>query len=298
MLNNKKLFLKDVTHKLGAIPAKESLLAATGFKTSRLGVAPHLYPSIIKLFKKYNIQYVLGNFRYTYINDIGKGGWSNRFGDETQINHNNAKGDYFFYIADTKIKAKAAREKEENEEEFEFGETLGVPPCCAQFYVEYSEKAFKKQNDFVLFVLENTISDPPYNFWNNYVSQYFGYSLLSFFPCSFDCNKSAKISKQIFNLLDNVYSDFAKQFLFFHKQNILYTEYRGIYLFENTNLCTNNIVYKNTRIHSTMKNSSIGKTILCCDNIKIESKNHCTFYKGDRLVRNLIGENVALCLFN
>jgi hypothetical protein len=54
LLNNKKLFLQDISTRLGAIPAKESLLAALGFKTSRLGVAPHLYPSIIKLFKKYN----------------------------------------------------------------------------------------------------------------------------------------------------------------------------------------------------------------------------------------------------
>lgn len=298
MFNNKKLFLQDLSKIIGAIAAKESLLAAMGFKTSRIGVSSNIYPYVIKLFKRYKIQYVIGNYRYTYINDIGKGGWSNRFGDETHIERSNAKGDYFLYIANSKVKAKAAREKEENEEEFEFGETLGIPSCCAKFYVDYSEKAFKKQNDFVLFVLEKTISKPPYDFWNNYVSQYFGYSLLSFFPCSFDCPESVKISKQVFNLLDNVYPDFAKKFLYFHKQNILYTEYRGIYLFENSSLRKDSIVYKNSRIHSTIKNSSIGKTIFQCDNIMVKGKNHCTFYIGDKLVRNLIGENIALCLFN
>ena len=142
MLNNKKLFLQDLSKIIGAIAAKESLLAAMGFKTSRIGVAPYIYPYVIKLFKKYKIQYVIGNYRYTYINDIGKGGWSNRFGDETHIEQSNAKGDYFLYIANSEIKAKAAREKEENEEEFEFGETLGIPSCCAKFYVDYSKARF------------------------------------------------------------------------------------------------------------------------------------------------------------
>ena len=296
VIDNKK-FLAEISNILGPIPAKESLLAALGYKTSRLGVHPNLFHEIIKIFDNYNVQYVIGNFRYTYILDIGKGGWSNRFGSETHINDVNSNGDYFLYIADNLKKAKAAREKEEAEKEFEFGENLGIPPCCAQFYVDHADEAFKKQNDFVLFVLEKTNSNPPYNYWNNYIAQYFGYSLLSFFPCSFDCKESIKVSKQIFNILHKIYPGFANKFLFYHKQNILYTEYRGIYLFEKSPLLSGIISYDNSKIHSTIKNSSLGKTIFDCDKIKIVKKNHCIFYNKDNIVRVLNGENVGLCLF-
>ena len=298
MLRNKKKFLKEVSKVLGPIPAKESILAALGFKTSRLGINPEIFSLIVKLFDDYDIQYVVGNFRYTYINDIGKGGWSNRFGNETHIKDENSNGDYFLYIADNKVKAKAAREKEENEEEFEFGETLGIPPCCAKFYVDFSEKAFKKQNDFALFVLRETASNPPYNFWNNYISQYFGFSLLSFFPCSFDCKKSVKISMEIFHILNNIYPNIAEKFLFFHKQNILYTEYRGIYLFENSILESGIISYDDSRIHSTIKKSSIGSTVVKSNKIKVVNENHCVFYNDDKFIRSINGKNIGLCLFN
>ncbi len=297
MLKHKKKFLNDISNILGPIPAKEALLAVLGYKTSRLGIHPNYLQIIVKIFEFYNVQYVIGNFRYTYIKDIGKGGWSNRFGDETLKDDTNAKGDFFFYIADNLKKAKAALEKEENEKEFEFGETLGIPSCCANFYIDNAEKAFKKQNDFVLYVLEKTKSNPPYDFWNNYVSQYFGYSLLSFFPCSFDCESSKKVSKQIFKILNETDHSLANKFLFFHKQNILYTEYRGIYLFENSIFRSGSISYKNTKIHSTMNKSSIQKTIFQGDKIKIINKNYCLFYNKNKLIRELKGENIALCLF-
>jgi len=294
---DKKLFILKVSKILGSIPAKEALLAVLGYKTSRLGVDPDSYNKIILLFKEFDIKYVIGNYRYTYKLDIGKGGWSNKFGDETYINDKNAIGDYFFYIADGIDKAKVARDNEESEKEAEFGETLGIPSCCANFYVDNADRAMKKQNDFVTLVLENTSSNPPYNYWNNYVSQYFGYSLLSFFPCSFDCKKAITVSKKIYNILFDIYPEFASQFLYYHKQNILYTEYRGIYLFENTKYKNGLIIYNDSRIHSSIKNSSIYKSIMQSNKLAIHKKNYCTFFDENRFIREIKGENVALCLF-
>ena len=156
----------------------------------------------------------------------------------------------------------------------------------------------KKQNDFVTLVLENTYSDPPYNYWNNYVSQYFGFSLLSFFPCSFDCKESVIVSEQIYSILFDIYPEFADQFLYYHKQNILYTEYRGIYLFENTKYENGRIIYNNSMIHLSIKNSSIYKLIMQSNNLAIYNKNHCAFSNRMKLLKELKGENIALCLFN
>ena len=155
----------------------------------------------------------------------------------------------------------------------------------------------EKQNDFVLYVLENTLSKPPYNYWNNYVSQYFGYSLLSFFPCSFDCKKSINLSRKVYEILYKTYPSFADKFLFFHKQNILYTEYRGIYLFENTKYQNSSINFKNSIVHSSIKNSSIYKTIINSNQLLVNDKDDCSFLKNNKMIRRIKGENIALCLF-
>ena len=83
-MKSKEIIL-EISNILGAIPAKETLLAVLGYKTSRIGVNTKLYKKIISLFDYFGIKYVIGNFRYTYKCDIGKGGWSNKFKSETFI---------------------------------------------------------------------------------------------------------------------------------------------------------------------------------------------------------------------
>lgn len=297
MYSNKK-FILELLSILGPIPVKEALLGKLGYKVSRLGINPKDCTKVLTLLDKFSVKYVVGNFRYTYKLDVGKGGWSNKFSDEISINDKNVVGDYLLYISDSIDKARIARNNEEKRKEIKFGEDLGIPSCCANFYISNSEKAMEKQNDFVLYVLENTLSSPPYNYWNNYIGQYFGYSLLSFFPCSFDCEKSIDVSKKIYDILYKIYPDFANKFLLYHKQNILYTEYRGIYLFQNTKYKNSVIKYSDSLIHSTIKKSSIYKTITQSNKLFINNKNDCTFLKDNITTRNLRGENVALCLFN
>ena len=59
-----------------------------------------------------------------------------------------------------------------------------------------------------------------------------------------------------------------------------------------------NIVYNDSRIHSSIKNSSIYKTIMQSNRFVVHNKNHCMFFNKMDFIRQLKGENIALCLFN
>ena len=48
--NQSKKLMLAISDILGAIPAKEAILAVLGYKTSRLGIHPDYYDSVIDLF--------------------------------------------------------------------------------------------------------------------------------------------------------------------------------------------------------------------------------------------------------
>lgn len=190
---------------------------------------------------------------------------------------------------------------DENEDETSLGEDLGIPNCCIDFYDRNREKAFQKQNDFVPLVLENTKGDGPYNFWNNYVSQYFGYSLLSFFPCSFNCKNAANFAQNTYELL-NAYLPFhAKKTIHFQKQNLIYTEYKGIHMYENSKFIKSKktINLSNTTFHSTLKPNALSlNNYLEAKDIFIINKNSLKITYKDKSSKFFDSPNISNCIFN
>ena len=85
-MNRDKNFILELLNILGPIPVKEALLGKLGYKVSRIGINPADYTKVLNLLDKFSVKYVVGNFRYTYKLDVGKGGWSNKFSDEISIN--------------------------------------------------------------------------------------------------------------------------------------------------------------------------------------------------------------------
>ena len=183
-------------------------------------------------------------------------------------------------------------------DEGEFGVNLGIPSCCVDFYLTNQDAAYQKQNDYVPLVAANTKDLHSFNFWNNYVSQYFGYSLLSFFPCSFNCNESARFAQNTYDLINSILPIQASQIIHFQKQPILYTEYRGIYLFEGAT-CSNESVYlEDATLHATVpKNSKTLDKILNLHSITINGKDKLSFVDNAGEKSFIKSENIAFCTF-
>ena len=287
---------KVIAQSFGLLKCREIMSAWVGEKVSRIASNQSDLKKTIELIRKLNLYYHVNTNLIFTKRDIGKGGWSNKFDDR----HNPSldKGEYLIYIANSKKDLKIALKADLDNNEKDFGEGLGIPECCINFYLSNKEKAFSKQNDYVTLVASNTRGLHSFNYWNNYVSQYFGYSFLSFFPCSFNCKEAVKQSKRSYEMMFSLLPEEAEKILYFQKQPILYTEYRGIYLFEGAISNNTQTLIDNCIIHSTMKSTS--KTLKFIQNtkeIKILDKSKIHFTSKKDKTRVVDNKDWVMCSF-
>jgi hypothetical protein len=291
--------LEKLVDYIGLLQTREILSAWAGHKVARIALTDAKIKNSINILSSIGLHIEVKKSKIFLKKDIGKGGWSNKFLEGENLNPD--LGEWLLYVSNNQKKSYNSMKADENEDETSLGEDLGIPNCCIDFYDRNREKAFQKQNDFVPLVLENTKGDGPYNFWNNYVSQYFGYSLLSFFPCSFNCKNAANFAQNTYELL-NAYLPFhAKKTIHFQKQNLIYTEYKGIHMYENSKFIKSKktINLSNTTFHSTLKPNALSlNNYLEAKDIFIINKNSLKITYKDKSSKFFDSPNISNCIFN
>jgi hypothetical protein len=286
---------KTLVGAVGPLATREVLLAAAGLKTARLGLNDRRAGWLEQVLAAQGVASCRSTGRFTTHRDIGKGGWSNRF--DRELPASNARGDWLVYVATSERVAVAARDAEAEQREGDFGATLGIPQCCAEFYLAHREIALRKQNDYVPLVLDNTRAPFPYNYWNNYVAQYFGYALISFFPCSFLCQRAAAIAQRTYEFLREICRHFADRFVYMQRQSILYTEYRGLFLFEGARYLKGFLDYDPARIHTTLRRAALMKPLLSGKRLRINAIHDIDILSGNAVLKSCRGDNVSACIF-
>jgi len=295
-LRSEKEVFESVVRSLGVLKCREILSAWAGEKVSRIASNSFQLEITCQFLGELGLFYHISPNLIFAKRDIGKGGLSNKFDDRENIPPE--KGDYLIYISKSRKKLNLAVKADNNDDEGEFGTNLGIPECCIKFYLDNQERAFKKQNDFVPLVAENTKSLHSFNFWNNYISQYFDYSLLSFFPCSFNCKEASKKAQESYSLMHSILPDIADQILYFQKQPILYTEYRGVFLFEGAKHENNKVDMEKCTIHSTLgKNSKTLDFIKSIKTINILNKKKIQFSLNNKTDKIIDSEDWVMGTF-
>ena len=129
----------------------------------------------------------------------------------------NIPGYFFYYISKSGETAKKAKKYEETLDYKKFGQILGYPDCCIDFFVKHKPEEVQKKNDYVMPALENS-EGYVFPYENNIFVRYFDISVLSHSPCRFLCEKSKAIAQKNLALLEehdpNVYA---------HTENMLKT---------------------------------------------------------------------------
>ena len=284
---------------IGLLQTREIISAWAGHKVARIALNDKKIIKVLDILKKIGLHIVIKKEKIFLKKDIGKGGWSNKFKEGKNLNPKN--GECLLYISKNEKKSFNAMKSDENNDETALGEDLGIPSCCIDFYESNREIAYSKQNDFVPLVLENTKGNQPYNYWNNYVAQYFGYSLLSFFPCSFNCKNAAKFAQNTYDLINNYLPKHANKIIHFQKQNIIYTEYTGIHMYENSKFDKNKKILQlnNSIFHSTLKSNAKNLEIFANPkSVKIIDKQHINIINKNNKIIKLNNNNIANCIFN
>ena len=274
---------------------KEIILVHEGVKPlTRIMLPQSQLKSFQEFLREYGFYIAESGYKVISKRDRGKGGWRNKI--LRIVSADSREGDPFYYIAKSEEIAEEAKAAEFLSSD-KSGQLLGYPECCQKFFKKYFALANEKQCDFVLYTLSETREDYPYDFYNNNASRYFGYSLLSHFPCSFNCKESSSLAKSYYDMLKKYSKKWADMFIYCQKSAIIYTEYRGVFLLKNFELDGNVLRYGDSYwLYSTIINENL-HILNRADNILINSKNNFSARKGERVLKNFKGENVGLMIF-
>ena len=268
---------------------REVLLAAAGVKISRTCLSDSKLEVLRAIAAQHGFKLLPSEERYSCPQDVGKGGASNRIGpwDETGLR--------MVYIASSANVAAVGKLLEEAGDDDVFGTLLGIPACCREAYARFKPQALAKQNDFLTLLLDNTTGAMPYNPWLNYLSQYFGRTLISFFPCSFRCPAAAMVARTTFGMLAECDRAWAQSFLDLQQTNILYTEYEGLHLFRRP-FVDGSIQYGPNDFDAT-EPTSVSDLLQRGDRLDIRGKQCVHIYRGSHRIGVLEGQDVGMCVF-
>ncbi|MBT4681522.1 MAG: hypothetical protein HOB70_00600 [Chloroflexi bacterium] len=288
----KVLKQKKVFNELETI---ELLLVLTGAKKSmRTSISKYKYNRVKPLLEQYGLQYHLDKELKKYRNDWGKGGWSNLYFPEGDID--SSKCDYLLYIAfASHIPNEAALAEQKGDDSF--GDILSYPMCCRTAFERNLPIASKKQGDLVPLIADQTLGSEPWSFLMNTSGRYFLKGFISFYPCSYTCKSALKIAENYFNIIEKYLPDLTQESKEIMSSPILYTEYRGIYLFRNSKVENDIIHYDPAKVMTTTDNS-LCKAIRNCDTLHISEKDDIILMNGKNCVKRLRGPNIRIMIFD
>ncbi len=207
----------------------------------------------------------------------------------------NAGGIRNIYIASDTTLAETGRMLDEAGEDDLFGALLGIPACCREAFERFKPLAAEKQYDFVPYVLENTCGAMPFDWRLNYTAQYFGCSLLSFFPCSFRCPAAATVADRTLRMLADCDATWSRKFIELQQSNVLYTENSGLHLFR-ARFCNGLIAYEPQDLRSTEANE-LADLLQHGNRLGVSGKHAVQVYRGSTKIGELAGEHACMCAF-
>lgn len=280
---------------LNELEIVEVVMVLTGNKkTMRTTITHQRYQKLTRCLSGYGISYTSDRVSFMYKKDKGKGGWSNLY--ESNIQSHHRYGEFMIYIGLSNSAVQRAYEQEKESDD-SFGEILSYPECCRVAFERNLSIASKKQGDLVPLVADQTINKGPWSFLLNTAARYFLKNLISFYPCSYTCEKAKGISKRHFRILQNYLPDYARELKYIMASPVLYTEYRGIYLFPAAEVDDNLLYYDSPRVVMTSHNS-LGRAISQGSVLKINQSDSINIVNGRHTIRTIQGDNARMLLFH
>ncbi len=209
---------------------REFVEAAIGQKVCRTSLPDRTLPMVLDILERHGIASGVSTDKFYAPMDHGKGGWCNAA--PIRLPASSTTGEHMVYSGiDPEVVLSAIEAEDEGNDE-EFGKLLDIPACCCLHYKRFIDSASKLQNDLTLFTYRNTDYYNKLLAGTNHIPQYFGYGLLSYFPCSFHCVETHKRTESVFSRLVEIAPEFAMSFLAHQRRAFLYTEYDGIFSFQ------------------------------------------------------------------
>lgn len=151
-------------------------------------------------------------------------------------------GQVMLYVSRNKEYSENAKSYEARNEHFSLGEILGYPKCCINFFIKNFPIESKKKNDYVLASLRNS-DGFKFPFYNNTAIRHLDLTLLSHFPCRFNCSASLEIAKRNLKLIRILSVDLVRIFEDFLKSAVIYSSDLGVFVLRGIKVNENDVHY-------------------------------------------------------
>ncbi|HLC95846.1 MAG TPA: hypothetical protein VJH97_00810 [Candidatus Nanoarchaeia archaeon] len=179
-------------------------------------------------------------------------------------------GKSVMYIAKESLHAEKAKAYEQQEEHIKLGLALGYPRCCCEFFAKQAGMQEKRFNDYTLPGLAASRGFI-FPFYLNYAARHFDISLLSHFPCSFNCPESMKIAKTNLEVIEKRSPEYAAIIRGMLKGAVIYTENYGVFLLRNAKMLNNKFHYDTVM---GTQNNKFAEVLRSNNEIQAVDKNH------------------------
>ncbi|MFD7609051.1 hypothetical protein ACFWAN_53650 [Streptomyces mirabilis] len=187
---------------------REVLEAASGYKASRLLITRYKAAVLTEWASDRGLRTALSDFDVIESGTLeNKGHWIN-MGRRAPAGH----GLCFVYLGHRLRDVRAACASDASGEDAGLlADLFRIPECCLRFYELHAERArMEFDNDYAVVTTEATTATGPYPWYNNYLAQYFGHSLIHHFPCRWDCEASQSRALYSLNLIADVSASWAR----------------------------------------------------------------------------------------
>jgi hypothetical protein len=184
------------------------------------------------------------------------------------------RGSFVFYVSKDES-CNEAKKLEEERNHFVLGKTLGYPECCCDFFAKNFDS---KNTDLTLKALENS-EGFEFSLFNNICARHFDVSLLSHFPCSFNCTLSEKMAQKNLGAIKSHSPQVALLFESMLKSAVVYTLNEGVFLLRKVENNEGEILYAD--VISTSR-SKLFYLLSSSRKMKVLGKNK--FFAADELV--------------
>jgi len=159
--------------------------------------------SLVSWAEKRSLIALYSPFEREFINDEGKGGYSNLASDCRRI-HLGSSALRSLIISKDEDQAILVWLSLLFRWDLFLGPLLGYPDCCSKaFYQRWPDAVQRHQGDLAIPSLHAS-GPPPFDWRVNIFGRYFGFELLQHFPCQFECQAS--------NRLGRIYAIVMRQF--------------------------------------------------------------------------------------
>lgn len=191
---NKKIDKKALNHILSFKYGPDLLGVITGLKPSaRCVIKENETDPFINFCQKYNLRYTFSDYRYNLLQN-------------QVLAKNKLSNILIIYIAKS-LKLCNKLKYYDEKDEIITGRLLGYPDCCIDFYLDLVKNKNRQDVDFVRESYANTHKKMDFRL-NNLREWCRGiqidFSLIDFFPCSYNCKNALKYASKLFRYMETI----------------------------------------------------------------------------------------------